>query len=176
MTGQAPPVATSRRPRAAAAAAAMLALTGLMTGCSSDIDAAQTMQTDGVLRERASGEPVNAVVRNLPSAQVAQTSVPGLCKAPFKNGLLEGRVLCTVAGGNRLASSEWQSGRKHGTETLWYGRTGHLASRSEWRDGRRHGLQEQYDDNGALTVSARWEQGRLLSEQRWDTQAPTPRP
>ncbi|MDO8277721.1 MAG: hypothetical protein Q7T63_06300 [Burkholderiaceae bacterium] len=163
MAVQARPGTARRVPRAAAA---ILALAWLMTGCGSDIDAAQTIQTGGLLRDRASGAPVNATVRNLPSAQVAETSMPGLCKAPFRSGLLDGRVLCTVAGGNRLASSEWQAGRKHGTETLWFGQTGHLASRTEWHDGQRHGLQEHYDNSGALTASAQWEHGRLLSEQR----------
>lgn len=156
--------------------AAVLAMAWLLAGCSSEIDAAQTVVTDGLLRERSSGAPVNATVRDLPSAQVAETTVAGLCKAPFRNGLLEGRVLCTVAGGNRLASSEWQAGRKHGTETLWFGRTGHLASRTEWRDGQPHGLQEHYDDSGALTASIQWEHGRRLSEQRWDVQPPASRP
>jgi antitoxin component YwqK of YwqJK toxin-antitoxin module len=141
----------------------------LLSGCgSSRIDSGQLDYDNGTAYQHGSNKPFTGIVHFDGNPNVAEQVVLTLhdpaplysnmsrvpmdaCDVAFKNGVMDGHVVCLQRNGNKTLSFDLHRGRLDG-EAVEYNPTGGKAFDFNWSDGALQGDQAVYSRDGRYVV------------------------
>jgi antitoxin component YwqK of YwqJK toxin-antitoxin module len=146
----------------------------LLQGCSKSIDARQSTTINGLVYKINDSDPFTGTLTNYPIS-IAGVLALGSCEIKVKDGLADGLTTCKSTAGVKLSDTNFQAGRKDGTERKWDARTEKLISEVEWKDGQLDGLSQQFNPDSGSTVSKTHWSGNKKDgrQQAWDASGQT---
>lgn len=142
----------------------------LITGCSKKIDYREASNMRGLVYRANESTPFNGTIKNEPWGTSYPEPAIGSCSTEYKEGLKNGKMLCTSNTGMKMVESEWSEGNKDGTEKLWDIKTGRLWRETHYKNGRKDGLEEVHNPYEDVVVQKRYwaNDAKSGSEKIWD--------
>ncbi|MFZ6772338.1 toxin-antitoxin system YwqK family antitoxin [Undibacterium sp. SXout7W] len=151
-------------------AAMVIMLSVLITGCSKKIDYREASNMRGLVYRANESTPFNGTIKNEPWGTSYPEPAIGSCSTEYKEGLKNGKMLCTSNTGIKMVESEWTDGNKDGTEKLWEVKTGRLWRETHYKNGHKDGLEEVHNPYEDVVIQKRYwaNDAKSGSEKVWD--------
>jgi len=152
-------------------ALAVIAAALLLTACGKKIDYREAVNQRGLVYRANENTPFNGTIKNEPWGTSYPEIATGSCSVEYKEGLRDGKMLCTSANGIKMVESEWREGKKNGSEKLWEATTSKFWRETHYKDGKKDGVEEVHNpyENEVLISKIEWVNDQKVgSEKVWD--------
>jgi len=143
----------------------------LLIACSKKIDYREAEIQRGLVYRAHENTPFTGIIKNEQWSTAFPTTAIGSCTVEFKDGLRDGKRVCTSTEGVKLEESEWKEGKRNGTEKRWESSTGKFWKLTHYVNDQKDGLEEIHNpfENEVLVASKNWVNGHKEgSEKAWD--------
>ncbi|MBC3884054.1 toxin-antitoxin system YwqK family antitoxin [Undibacterium griseum] len=150
---------------------AVIATTVLLTACGKQIDYREVETQRGLVYRAHETTPFTGTIKNEQWSTALPTATYGTCTDEFKDGLRDGKRICSSMKGVKLEESEWREGKRHGVEKRWELTTGKFWKLTHYENDQKNGLEEVHNpfENEALISSLNWVDGKKSGNEKiWD--------